>query len=101
MGYEFKAEVALRDGDVALVREALAQDSRVVLLPSPTPTSLSVRWGGQPADRAYSDEDLRVSFDEGLYVVFHSATRTQRDELLRLLETQLAATGRYIRFEEL
>lgn len=101
MGHEFRAEVTLRDDAVQLVRKVLAQDARLVLLPSPSPTSLSVKWVDQQPGRTSSNEDLRVSFDDGLYVVFHSATRAQRHALLHVLATQLATAGHSIRFEEL
>ncbi|AKT42944.1 hypothetical protein [Chondromyces crocatus] len=98
MGYEYVSAAKPDDACIASVQRALSLDPRYEVLSS-TETGIALRLVRQPA-RDRWPEDLDVYFRPVLRVVFHSATRNDRNDFLKSLQSLLAGHGHDDRFEE-
>jgi hypothetical protein len=98
MSFEYSADLTTASGVAEALRRSLAE--RYASVEDGDPHHLVLRRRGEPP-RAMWPADLEVSLDpDRVVVVFHSGSRTERSEVLRLLEATLAGMGHPARFVE-
>lgn len=100
MGFEYRAACAPDDRWLDLVHASVASDVRFVVHER-RPKQLSLRIARHPPREQWrEDVDVRVGQD-GVYVVFHSATAAEREDVLEVLRAALAHLGCSADFEEI
>jgi hypothetical protein len=100
MSIEFAADVA-GSADLQIpVRTAMQNDPAFEVLPSSAEAALKLRLRSHPP-REHWPEDAEVVFGGGrILVTVHSASRQEREYLIRLLERTLSEAGCAAKFVE-
>lgn len=101
MSYEYETNTEIAESDAKPIIREIIERSDALSLVAENRTTLSVIYSVLENRENFWDEDVQFIFNQRSFgVVIHSATRDEREDLIRMIEQAFDIRGVVLKLEE-